>query len=79
MHLQDSEEKDMRNRTRNRKEQEKEAERQVAFYSDGGPLDVMFGIDLNYGHSTDCDVFDRPPEGIVKPCNCGPREVKSAG
>ena len=60
----------IRNRARNRKEQEKEADRQAAFYADGGPLDAMFGIDMNHGHSTDCDVFDRPPEGIIKPCNC---------
>lgn len=22
-------------------------------------------------HSPDCDIYDRPPEGITKPCNCG--------
>ena len=65
----------LRNRARNRKEQEKEAARNVAFYADGGPLDVMFAIDRTQGHSTDCDVFDRPPDGIVKPCNCGPKDV----
>ena len=61
----------MRNRARNRKEQEKEAERQAAYYADGGPFDNLFAGTID-GHNPDCDVFDRPPEGIVKPCNCGP-------
>ena len=62
----------MRNRARNRKEQEKEAERQAAYYAPGNFFDTFLGID---GHNPDCDVFDRPPDGIVKPCNCGPKDV----
>ena len=74
----------MRNRTKNRKQLEKEAERQAAFYAEGGPFDILIGpirdnlIErgiLNGEHSPDCDVFDRPPDGIVKPCNCGPKDV----
>ena len=61
----------MRNRARNRKQQEKEAERQAAYYADGGPFDNLFAGTID-GHNPDCDVFDRPPEGIVKQCNCGP-------
>ena len=75
----------MRNRSRNRKEREKEAERQADYYAPGNFFDVVLGLDgldvevplvpllrLIDGHSPDCDVFDRPPEGITKRCNCGP-------
>lgn len=39
-----------------------------------------------HNHSPDCDIYDRPPEGIEKPCNCGfiiwpkmwPPEIKKA-
>ena len=70
----------MRNRTRNRKQLEKEADRNVAFYAEGGPFDAIFEMEgeagdhgLLGGHHPFCDVFDRPPEGIVKQCNCGPK------
>lgn len=32
------------------------------------------GAMLQPGHRRDCDVNDRNPEGIVKPCNCGAAE-----
>jgi hypothetical protein len=29
--------------------------------------------EAKFEHSPLCDIYDRPPEGIVKPCNCNRR------
>jgi len=34
----------------------------------GGELTL--GMIKRIAHNPGCDIYDRPPEGIVKPCNC---------